>query len=349
MDLCYHEPTQSLMVTSASIAHQPLVAVNITDATRSGASGLSAATVSQPPSTIVYDGFTRPLFCAYSAHDSRLFVNDSAGEFTCFELHQKPAQQFASAAHAGGTTTVTQAGSVASMPAAASVPVCRSALFRFGSYGSGLGEFDNASGMAVHGGLLFVADQYEHRVQVLNARDGSFVRLLATPGKEKECETGVIYGPFGLAIAPTWRPAAPATPAAAATATGTGATAAPDYELYVSERVVRNRHARVSVFSLDGRHLRSFGCFGRQLPGAMLAPAALAVAGQHVFIVDNERGAVHVFRRTDGLYEGHFGDGALRRRGPVGIAIVQRRLFVADSKLDAVLEFDIDDLLKESS
>lgn len=127
----------------------------------------------------------------------------------------------------------------------------------WGKSGSEPGEFNRIRALALHDGLLYVADACNHRIQVF-ARTGELVRTFGTDGEA----AGELKYPYDLAF------------------NGKG-------ELYVAER---GNH-RIQKFTPEGQSLGVWGQRGRQ-PGQFADPWALVVDREgriHVIDTENHR------------------------------------------------------------
>src|SRR5690606_34839727 len=111
----------------------------------------------------------------------------------------------------------------------------------FGQSGSGPGQFaafaggqGGAGGIAITGDRVFVADTWNHRVQVFDL-DGAFITTWGSffdaqdNPEQAAANEGLFYGPRGIAVA--------------------------DDLVYVTD----TGNERVQVFTLDGEFVRMFG------------------------------------------------------------------------------------------
>lgn len=124
---------------------------------------------------------------------------------------------------------------------------------RLGSYGSAEGQFSGPEGLALAGGMLYVADEGNHRVVALHADTLAWAFAFGERGSGE----GELMNPVGL------------------TALGG--------ELYVRDT---NNH-RIQAFSLDGKFLRAFGGRGTA-PGQFVRPTGMAAAagGNLIFVAE---------------------------------------------------------------
>ena len=132
------------------------------------------------------------------------------------------------------------AGWLAFVPGVKEPPYQRTASW--GGKGTGPGQFNEPTGVAVAGNEVFVADARNARIQVFDL-DGKFKRQFGNKGKAP----GDLGRPMNLTIA--------------------------QGELYVADYW----NDRVEVFSLDGTHQRTIGRPGSG-PGELNAPSGVAVA-----------------------------------------------------------------------
>ena len=69
-------------------------------------------------------------------------------------------------------------------------------MFKVGSFGTGINQFDEPQGIAVHGsGVIFVADTENHRIQVFDPY-GTYLDQWGTSGEND----GQFFGPRGVAV-----------------------------------------------------------------------------------------------------------------------------------------------------
>lgn len=183
----------------------------------------------------------------------------------------------------------------------------------FGKRGSGPGEFNNPTGVAVdREDNIYVADSDNHRIQRFDA-EGRFLGSWGGQGSEP----GQLDRPLGLAIDPVrgWLYVADTDNARIQKfdATGRfllawgtsgvkagdlyrpkGMTVAADGSVYV---VDSNNH-RVQKFDPEGRFLGSFGRNGME-DGELWFPFGIALDGEgRLFVTDSQNGRIQVFREN---------------------------------------------------
>lgn len=116
-----------------------------------------------------------------------------------------------------------------------------------------------------------------------------------------------------------------------------GLAVGPDDELYV----VDGDNSRVAVLTLDGTLLRVIGADGEPGEGGFATAIGIAVAGDEVFVTDDEAPWVQVFG-TDGAYRRRFGGPEVLEHA-TGIAVAaDGTVFVADYALRSVTAFTPD-------
>jgi DNA-binding beta-propeller fold protein YncE len=124
-------------------------------------------------------------------------------------------------------------------------------VMAWGEQGSGPGQFNDPTGIAIANGEVFVADSRNARIQVFD-RDGTFKRAFGEPGDS----LGQLGRPMNLAIH--------------------------DGKLYVPEYF----NDRIQIFGLDGTAKRIIGGPGNG-PGEFNAPGGVAVGENgHLFVAD---------------------------------------------------------------
>ena len=122
----------------------------------------------------------------------------------------------------------------------------------WGSQGSGPGQFNQPSGVAVSaGGDIVVCDTHNHRVQVFRA-DATFVRQWGSRG----AAPGQFKGPWAVAVSSA-------------------------DEVFVADY----SNSRIQVFRLDGSFVRSWGSYGAA-PGQFKHPAGVVVHGDLMLVSD---------------------------------------------------------------
>jgi tripartite motif-containing protein 71 len=169
----------------------------------------------------------------------------------------------------------------------------------WGRYGSDAGRFNTPRGLAVSGGLAYVTDTWNHRVQVFNSADGAFVCNWGSEKRFKGQETAV------------------------AVAGG---------HVFVTDDL-RNL---VQVFTLEGKFVRSWGDSWwkkSSVEGQLSRPDAIAVSGELAYVVDWDNDRVQVFNARDGEFVRSWGskgkgDGQFLSLG--GIAVADELVYVID-------------------
>jgi hypothetical protein len=178
-----------------------------------------------------------------------------------------------------------------------------------GSFGGAAGQLGYASGVAVSGGELYVADRDNHRISVFDAVSGAFAHA------------------FGLLLAPTCRTASgcePGSPGGAAgQLTGPFGMAVSGNELYVADQ---GNH-RISVFdAVSGAFVRALGknvggsgadtcttasgCEAGSFGGAagqLTSPSGVAVSAGDLYVADQGNHRISVFDASTGVFLRAFG------------------------------------------
>ena len=181
----------------------------------------------------------------------------------------------------------------------------------WGEKGSGPGQFDDPTGIAVTDTEVFVSDARNGRIQVFD-RSGQFQRTFGTPGDG----VGELGRPMNLTIH--------------------------DDKLYVPEYM----NDRIQVFSLAGEPLRIIGGPGKG-PGQFNAPGGVAVADNgDLFVADFYNHRVQHLN-ADGAFvkqwgtTGETGKGAGEFTYPTDVALGKDgALYVADGYGNRIQVFD---------
>ena len=183
-----------------------------------------------------------------------------------------------------------------------------------GVKGQGNGQMRLPIGVAVDaGGLLYVADTQNHRIEVFNAM----------------AEYDYAFGRHGAGIGHFNQPE------------GDAVAVSGEGRLYVADRM----NHRVQVFRDDGEFLFSIGHRGKGY-GEFDQPSGIAVDGDgRVYVSDTKNNRVEVFT-ADGGYLSAFGDEgdeAGRLNEPAGIAVdAEGEIFVVDQMNDRIVAFNED-------
>lgn len=139
-------------------------------------------------------------------------------------------------------------------------------LGQIGREGDSYGRFRLPTGIAIdREGYLYVADAAQARIQKFTS-DGRFVREIGARDRNQELDLDELEAPYALAITPSQR-----------------------------LLVVEPGRGRVSMWSLRGRYLGSFGSLG-SAPGQLSYPKGIAVAPDGtIFVADAGNRRVDVF------------------------------------------------------
>lgn len=142
--------------------------------------------------------------------------------------------------------------------------------------GSAPGEMDEPSDLAVHKGEVFVADTWNHRVNVYGLEDGAFRRTFGRRG----AAAGEFTYPTGIDVA--------------------------DSRVYTTERMGGEANRRVQVLSLDGAPLQELlpARYGRRVArrGGQLHGICVDASGERVWVSDSGMHMVHLLTTAPGAY-----------------------------------------------
>lgn len=189
-------------------------------------------------------------------------------------------------------------------------------IARWGRHGTGPGEFDAPSGVAVDiQGNVYVTEFYNHRVQVLNT-EGGFLRQWGRPGRWN----GQLHYPTDLAVGPTG-------------------------EVFVADAY----NHRVEVFTADGAYLRKWGGIDYGVSGKWggwfrLAKALDIDSAKNIYVADAFNRRIQKFS-TDGRLLGAWGNGPAMEQQvlqyPAGVAAGDRGVvYVTDYFENRVWKLD---------
>ena len=191
-------------------------------------------------------------------------------------------------------------------------------LRRWGCIGTGPGQFDDPSGVAISsGGDIVVCDAGNNRVQVFRS-DGTFVRQWGSDG----AAPGQFQYPASVAVSSA-------------------------DEVFVAD----HGNCRIQVFHLDGSFVRSWGSHQGEAPGQFDRPAGVAVHGDLVLVSDKGNHRIQCFG-LDGTFLRMWGSkGAApgQFEYPAGLAVsAAGEVFVCDSHNNRVQVFGLDGTLQRT-
>ena len=180
-------------------------------------------------------------------------------------------------------------------------------LRKWGSSGTGDGEFNHPRGISVDNDEVYVTDTYNHRVQVFDL-DGVFKRKWGTPA----VGDGQIVAPEGIFVY--------------------------NNEVYVVDSYM----ARIKVFDINGIFKRTWGGSGSG-DGNFEAPRGIMVYNDEVYVADSHNFRIQVFD-LDGIYQrqwGSSGTGDGEFNMPFGIAVYNDEVYVTDDDNHRIQVFDL--------
>ncbi|ETR70408.1 MAG: hypothetical protein OMM_08835, partial [Candidatus Magnetoglobus multicellularis str. Araruama] len=232
-----------------------------------------------------------------------------------------------------------------------------------GSSGTGAGEFDESNGIAVHDSKIYVVDQKNHRVQVLNADSGVFDYSIGTgtsgsnPG-EFDSPSGIAVdnnGKIYVADSRNHRVQVFSASGSFEYSIGTGIAGSNagefnrPYDVYVDSAgkiyVTDQSNSRVQIFSASGEYVNSFGSSG-QGPGEFGSPTGITIDSVGKIYVSDYDHRIQVFSSSY-AYEYSIGtlDSSLdagKFEEPVGMFVNETgKLFVADSYNQRIQIFQV--------
>lgn len=183
-------------------------------------------------------------------------------------------------------------------------------IAKVGSKGEQTGEFKSPIGIGIHphSQKVYIADNANHRIQVLNS-DFTFCRVFGTRGSGN----GELNFPWDVA-----------------------------FDSFGYVYVVDSWNNRVQVFTEDGQHLRQFGQKGNR-GGKLLWPSSICIDVENfVYITEAQNHRVSVFT-SEGEFVTSFGSKGTQYGEfvePTGIAVDRYRVvYVSDSGNDRLQLF----------
>jgi outer membrane protein assembly factor BamB len=167
---------------------------------------------------------------------------------------------------------------------------------KFGSLGSGDGQFNRPSGISVVDGLIYVSDCGNNRIQTFT-KEGQFVRKFGSRGPRD----GEFDNPLGIAIA--------------------------DGLIYVSDC----GNNRIQIFTKEGQFVRKFGSKGSG-DGQFATPIGIAIADGLIYVSDRGNNRIQIFTKEGQFVRkfGSFGSEDGQFATPAGIAIADGLIYVSD-------------------
>ena len=183
--------------------------------------------------------------------------------------------------------------------------------YQFGTYGSGPGQFDEPSCVAItSAGDIVVCDRFNHRVQVFHS-DGQFVRAWGSQG----AALGQFYFPRSVTMSST-------------------------DEVFVAD----TSNHRIQVFRFDGSFMRAWGSKGAA-PGQFQYPFGVALHGDLVLVSDEFNHRIQCFG-LDGTFVRMWGSQVAapgQFNCPQGLAVSSAgEVFVCDEHNHRVQVFGLD-------
>ena len=235
-------------------------------------------------------------------------------------------------------------------------------LFKFGSSGSGPGQFNTPADVVIDSvtNKILVSDSSNHRVQIFDA-DGNFVDEFGTLGSTD----GQFNGPIGIAFDPTTEDIVVSdrnndriqvfdSNLSHKITFGEFGSADGQFDLPfgveinpgTSEIVVADRdNHRIQVFDTSGINQLTFGAFGFG-DGQLNAPRDVAVdpVTEHFIVADSLNHRIQIFGEQGEFIKtfGEFGSADGQFNAPNGISIdpVTRNILVADTNNHRIQIFD---------
>jgi tripartite motif-containing protein 71 len=172
----------------------------------------------------------------------------------------------------------------------------------YGGFGTGVGQFKGASGIATASGFLYVADAYNDRVVRLStALNGSGWKTYGTSGSG----TGQFKSPHGIAVSAGYA--------------------------YVADSS-NDRIVRLST-KLNGSGWKAYGSQGSGT-GKFSGPSAIAVRGSSLFVADTYNARIVKLKAPSLAWiatAGSRGSGNAKFNEPIGIEVRDGYLYIGDT------------------
>jgi len=178
---------------------------------------------------------------------------------------------------------------------------------KFGSSGTGDGQFQNPREIAVTDSNIYVVDADRYDVQIFDL-SGTFVSKFGSNGTGD----GQFQNPHGIAVT--------------------------DSNIYV----VDYDRDDVQIFDLNGTFVSKFGSSGTG-DGQFQNPRGIAVTDSNIYVVDYDRDDVQIFDLSGTFISkfGSSGTGDGQFQSPTGIAVTDSNIYIVDSVRDNVQIFDL--------
>ncbi|MCA1831743.1 MAG: hypothetical protein LC750_03220 [Actinobacteria bacterium] len=187
-------------------------------------------------------------------------------------------------------------------------------LSKWGSLGSGDGQFSSPSGVAVspNGFTIYVADSGNNRIQYFGV-SGFFGGKFGTGGSAP----GQFSSPRGMAVIPT----------------GTGSA---DYQLVVAD----SENDRIQIVTPAGASVAVIGTSGHD-PGQLSGPTGVAYHGGYLYVADTGNNRIQKFTLTGELAGAWGGAGTANgcTSAPSGVAANALGVFVSDTGNNRIQRF----------
>ena len=188
------------------------------------------------------------------------------------------------------------------------------ALFnrKFGTIGSGNGQFNCPEFVFVFNNEVFVTDSVNHRVQVFDL-NGAFLRKWGSYGTGD----GQFKNPRGIYIY--------------------------DGEVFVTETT----NNRIQVFDLNGVFIRKWGSHGTG-DGQFVGPYCVQIFNDEVFVSDSINHRIQVFSLNGSFLRkwGTQGNSDGQFQFPAAVFIFENEVFVGDSNTHGIQVFGLDGIFK---
>jgi len=227
--------------------------------------------------------------------------------------------------------------------------------FKWGSQGSGNGQFNTPNGIAISNDRVYVADVSNHRIQVFDL-NGQYLNQWGSLGNgngQFNIPAGVAVNNNQVYVTDSSNHRIQVFDASGNFITKWGSQGTGNGQLYYPEGIAINNNNgyvyvadlynhRIQVFDLNGQYLNQWGSLGNG-NGQFEYPKDIAVNNNQVYVADSNNDRIQVFD-LNGQYLnqwGSWGIGNGQFQALTGIAINSSQVYATDSFNQNIQVFDL--------